>query len=138
MHLVSLVVSDFRNIEAATIEPDPEGTTVITGLNGSGKTSLLEATAYLSTLQSFRGSPKEAMVRRGATESILRAQTVVEGRAMTIEAELSATGRSRTLVNRQSSATARRVAPGSAYNGVLARRHRHGALRPGGEAAIPG
>ena len=101
MHLVSLAVSDFRNIEAATIEPDPEGTTVITGPNGSGKTSLLEATAYLSSLQSFRGSPKEAMVRRGATEAILRAQTVVEGRSMTIEAELSATGRSRTLVNRQ-------------------------------------
>jgi DNA replication and repair protein RecF len=101
VHLVSLVISDFRNIETATIEPDPEGTTVITGLNGSGKTSLLEATAYLSSLQSFRGSPKEAMVRRGAGESILRAQTVVEGRAMTIEAELSATGRSRTLVNRQ-------------------------------------
>ena len=101
MHLVSLAVSDFRNIEAATIEPDPEGTTVITGPNGSGKTNLLEATAYLSSLQSFRGSPKEAMVRRGATEAILRAQTVVEGRSMTIEAELSATGRSRTLVNRQ-------------------------------------
>ena len=50
-----------------TIEPDPEGTTVITGLNGAGKTSVLEAIAYLSTLQSFRGSPKEALVRQGAT-----------------------------------------------------------------------
>ena len=30
---------------------------MITGLNGAGKTSLLEAVAYLATLQSFRGSP---------------------------------------------------------------------------------
>jgi DNA replication and repair protein RecF len=101
VHIVSLAVSDFRNIGEATFEPDPEGTTVITGRNGSGKTSLLEAVAYLSTLQSFRGSPRESMVRRGADQSILRARTVVEDRALTIEAELSVAGRSRTLVNRQ-------------------------------------
>ncbi len=101
MHLVSLSVSDFRNIAETTIEPDPLGTTVITGLNAAGKTSLLEAVAYLSTLQSFRGSPREAMVRQGCQQSILRAQTLVGDRAVTIEAELSATGRSRTMVNRQ-------------------------------------
>ena len=39
---------------------------MITGRNGAGKTSVLEAVAYLSTLQSFRGSPREALVRRGA------------------------------------------------------------------------
>jgi DNA replication and repair protein RecF len=101
VHLVSLAISDFRNIVGATIEPDPEGTTVITGLNGSGKTSVLEAISYLSTLQSFRGTPREGMVRRGADQAILRAETLVDGRPITIEAELSATGRSRTMVNRQ-------------------------------------
>ena len=50
MHLVSLALTDFRNLAGADIELDPEGTTVITGLNGAGKTSLLEATAYLATL----------------------------------------------------------------------------------------
>ncbi|MBF6554664.1 MAG: DNA replication and repair protein RecF [Acidimicrobiales bacterium] len=102
MHLVSLVISDFRNIVEATIEPDPEGTTVITGLNGAGKTSVLEAIGYLSTLQSFRGTPREAMVGRGADHAILRAETLVGGRSVTIEAELSTTGRSRTMLNRQS------------------------------------
>ncbi|MGO9929666.1 MAG: DNA replication and repair protein RecF, partial [Mycobacterium sp.] len=53
-----------------------------------------------STLQSFRGSPKEAMVRSGADCAILRAQTVVGDRAVDIEAELSIAGRSRTMVNR--------------------------------------
>ena len=102
MHLVSLAVSDFRNIVETTIEPDPLGTTVITGVNGSGKTSLLEAIAYLGTLQSFRGTSKESMIRVGCERAILRADTRVDGRAMSVEAELSLSGRSRTLVNRQS------------------------------------
>ncbi len=101
MHLVSLAVTDFRNLERTVVEPDPEGTTVITGLNGAGKTSLLEAAAYLATLQSFRGSPREALVRRGAERAILRAETRVGDRPITIEAELSVSGRSRTQVNRQ-------------------------------------
>ena len=101
MHIASLDITDFRNITAATLDPDPTGTTVITGRNGTGKTSLLEAVAYLSTLQSFRGSPKEAMVRAGAGSAILRARTVVGDRPVEIEAELTAAGRSRTMVNRQ-------------------------------------
>ena len=40
MHLASLEVTDFRTVTAAVIELDPEGTTVITGDNGVGKTSL--------------------------------------------------------------------------------------------------
>ena len=101
MLLVSLAITDFRNIVDLSIEPDAAGTTVITGRNGAGKTSVLEAISYLSTLQSFRGSPREAMVRRGTERAILRAETLVEGRAVTIEAEVSASGRSRTMVNRQ-------------------------------------
>ena len=101
MFLVSLAVTDFRNLRDTVIELDPEGTTVITGRNGAGKTSLLEAAAYLATLQSFRGSPKEALVRRGTERAILRAETRVEHRALTIEAEVALTGRSRAQVNRQ-------------------------------------
>lgn len=101
MYLVSLAVTDFRNLASTVIELDPEGTTVITGLNGAGKTSLLEAAAYLATLQSFRGSPKEALVRRGAERAILRAETRTEGRVLTIEAEIQDSGRTRTQVNRQ-------------------------------------
>ncbi len=101
MHLVSLSIVDFRNVRKLDIQPDPEGTTVITGLNGAGKTSILEAVTYLSTLQSFRGSPREAMVRLGAEQAILRAETLVGERTVTIEAELTTEGRSRALLNRQ-------------------------------------
>lgn len=101
MHLVSLRLLDFRCFTEAALDPDPEGTTVITGRNGAGKTSLLEAVAYLATLQSFRGSPREAMVRAGTGQAIVRAETIVGERTLTIEAELSLSGRSRAMVNRQ-------------------------------------
>jgi DNA replication and repair protein RecF len=101
VQLVSLTITDFRNIGGMTIEPDPEGTTVITGLNGAGKSSVLEAIGYLSTLESFRGSPRQSLVRQGAERAILRAETRSDDRLMTIEAELSVSGRSRALVNRQ-------------------------------------
>lgn len=101
MHLALLTIANFRCIPEATIEPDPSGVTVITGRNGTGKSSVLEAIAYLATLQSFRGSSKEAMVRSRADHAILRAEVVVGSRPITIEAELAATGQSRTMVNRQ-------------------------------------
>ncbi len=101
MHLVSLSIVDFRNIVNVEIQPDATGTTVITGVNGAGKTSILEAVDYLASLQSFRGSPKESLVRRVTDRSIIRGETLVDGRSITIEAEISSSGRSRTIVNRQ-------------------------------------
>jgi DNA replication and repair protein RecF len=47
---------------------------VITGPNGTGKTSVLEAMVYLGTQRSFRGAPREAMVRTGADRAIIRAE----------------------------------------------------------------
>jgi DNA replication and repair protein RecF len=102
VHLVSLSLTDFRNIASTVIEPDPAGTTVITGLNGTGKTSVLEAVGYLSTLQSFRGASRETMIRTGADGAVIRGETRIGDRAMTIECELSMNGPSRSLVNRQS------------------------------------
>ena len=68
MSVRQLELTDFRVFRAAQVEPEPEGTTVITGPNGAGKTSVLEALAYLGTRRSFRGAPPEAMVRAGRDE----------------------------------------------------------------------
>ena len=126
-----LELTDFRNIAQLTIEPDPTGTTVITGPNGTGKTSVLEAMAYLATLQSFRGAPREAMVRRGADRAILRAETMADGAAPTVEAEMSASGRARTMVNRQDAVAPPRPAAAAADHRLLARGHRRGQRRAG-------
>ncbi len=110
MHLTTLHLADFRLFDAATFRPDPVGTTVLTGPNGTGKTSILEAVAYLGTQRSFRGAPKEALVRTGAERAVIRADLEREGRPMLVEAEISLVGRSRAQVNRQPARTRRELA----------------------------
>lgn len=92
---------DFRSFPSACVEPDPDGTTVLTGSNGTGKTTLLEAVGYAATLRSFRRATREAMVRAGADRAVVRATLQREGRPVLVEAELVPNGRSRAQLNRQ-------------------------------------
>jgi DNA replication and repair protein RecF len=96
-----LELADFRLFQAARVDPEPEGTTVITGSNGTGKTSVLEALAYLGTRRSFRGAPPEALVRDGAASAIVRAELESADSPTLVEAEIRPAGRSRTRVNRK-------------------------------------
>ena len=103
MSLKRLELVDFRLFHTAVLSPAPEGTTVITGPNGTGKTSVLEAFAYLGTHRSFRGAPLEALVRdRRAAGGGARRTGRWRG-ADQVEAELVAGGRSRAFVNRKPS-----------------------------------
>jgi DNA replication and repair protein RecF len=114
LHHIELV--DFRSFGAGCFTPATEGTTVLTGANGTGKTSVLEALAYLGTQRSFRGAPREALVRTGADRGIVRAELydgapgsaapATPGAAPTVaptlvEAEIVPGGRSRIQVNRK-------------------------------------
>ena len=101
MTLRRIHLADFRSFAEATFEPDPEGTTVLSGPNGTGKTTVLEAVAYLGTQRSFRGAPKEAMVRTGCERAVLRAELTRQGAPVLVEAEVATSGRSRAQVNRQ-------------------------------------
>lgn len=101
MELHRLWLADFRNYQKADLEIAPGGLTVIDGDNGSGKTSLLEGIAYLASLSSFRGAPKEALVRRGAGAATVRAEASRDGRPVLLEAELRLVGHDRVQVNRQ-------------------------------------
>jgi DNA replication and repair protein RecF len=92
---------DFRIFGTGLFSPEAEGTTVVTGANGTGKTSVLEALVYLGTGRSFRGAPREAMVRGGAERAIIRAELDNGGSPTLVEAEIAPAGRSRTQVNRK-------------------------------------
>jgi DNA replication and repair protein RecF len=96
-----LWLTDFRNYQKADLEIAPGGLTVIVGDNGTGKTSLLEGIGYLASLGSFRGSPREALVRRGAPAATVRAEATRAGRRLLLEAEVRLAGPDRVLVNRQ-------------------------------------
>ncbi len=100
MQISRLWVQDFRNYNFVELTTPP-GITAVLGNNGQGKTNLLEAFAYLATLESFRWAPKEALVRDGALVAVLRAEGDEAGRGLLVEAELSPSGRDRVQVNRQ-------------------------------------
>jgi DNA replication and repair protein RecF len=104
-----LELVDFRIFGAAVFTPSPEGTTVITGANGTGKTSVLEALVYLGTQRSFRGAPREALVRGGAARAIVRAELEHGASPTLVEAEIFGVGRSRTQVNRKTASGRREL-----------------------------
>jgi DNA replication and repair protein RecF len=106
VQLRSLWLTDFRSYARAELHLAP-GLTAIVGANGQGKSNLLEAIGYLATLSSFRGAPTDALVRRGASSAVLRAEGVRDDREVLLEAEISPGGRSRVQVNRQRLARAR-------------------------------
>ncbi len=75
--------TDFRCLSAVELEISPRYN-LIHGANASGKTSLLEAIAYLGRGRSFRGAPLDRLIRHGATEFVLfgRLETGTRGVAL--------------------------------------------------------
>ena len=69
MHLTSLSVRHVRKLKAASIVPS-QSTNLISGENGSGKTSLLESIHYLATARSFRTNRAREVISHGE-ESLL-------------------------------------------------------------------
>lgn len=73
MHLMQLQIQNFRNLKNVNFEL-VNGVNLITGLNASGKTSLLEAIYYLSHLRSFRTHQISDLINRESTQLQLVAQ----------------------------------------------------------------
>ncbi len=72
-------VSDFRCIEASDLSLSADFN-LVCGANASGKTSLLEALAYLGRGKSFRGATTNNLVRHGQAGFILFGETDHSGR----------------------------------------------------------
>ena len=64
MELIDISVENFRNLELEKVTFDG-GTNIVTGANGAGKTSLLEAIVVLGNLKSFRTPSLRRAVRHG-------------------------------------------------------------------------
>ena len=72
MHLTRLALTDFRSYAAAELSW-PGRDAPSSGLNGQGKTNLVEAAGYVATLGSHRVAADAPLVRHGAERAILRA-----------------------------------------------------------------
>lgn len=66
MRLTHLQVTNFRNFSTAELAPAP-GINWLSGSNGAGKTSLLEAIYLLSRGRSFRSNTSASLIRDGAS-----------------------------------------------------------------------
>lgn len=71
LRISHLSIDGFRNLSNVQFEPDP-GINLFVGANGQGKTSLLEAIDYVSTLRSFRGASRTQLVGHHASRAETR------------------------------------------------------------------
>ena len=75
--------SNFRCLGSVELAPD-KNYSLIYGANASGKTSLLEALAYLGRGKSFRGAPTTSLIRHGEEEFVLFGRLEQEGRTVAV------------------------------------------------------
>ncbi|MBS4728109.1 DNA replication/repair protein RecF [Mycobacterium sp. SM1] len=88
MYVRNLGLHDFRSWAHTSLELLP-GSTVFVGPNGYGKTNLIEALWYLSTLGSHRAATDAPLIRSGTSRAIVSAIVVRGSRECAIDVEIS-------------------------------------------------
>lgn len=99
MIVTHLNLSNYRNYAVADVAMAP-GANLFVGRNGQGKTNLVEALGYLSTLGSHRVSTDSALIRAGQDAAIIRARLQHNGRDLLAEVQINRTGANRAQINR--------------------------------------
>ena len=99
MHVRHLSLVDFRSYAVAELPLAP-GVTTIMGLNGQGKTNLVEALGYVATLGSHRVATDQPLVRFGAAQTVIRAAVVRHDRETLVELELTPGRANRARLNK--------------------------------------
>ena len=97
-----LQLADFRSYEAVDVSLGA-GVRIFVGANGQGKTNLVEAIEYLSTLSSHRVSSDQPLVRAGAERAIIRARVQAglgDPRQLQLELEITPGKANRAQLNR--------------------------------------
>jgi DNA replication and repair protein RecF len=86
-----LQLADFRSYGAVDVAL-ASGVSIFVGANGQGKTNLVEAVEYLSTLSSHRVAADLPLVRAGAERAIVRARVqagLEDPRQLQLEVEIT-------------------------------------------------
>ncbi|GAB2558592.1 DNA replication/repair protein RecF [Leucobacter ruminantium] len=99
MRVAHLSLTDFRNYPTAELALC-EGPNLIIGRNGQGKTNLVEAIGYFSTLRSHRVSGDAALIRAGADQASARMRVEASGRSVLLEIQINRDRQNRASVNR--------------------------------------
>ena len=104
MFIKHLSLSNFRNYRTAEVSFQP-GITLLIGPNGQGKTNLVEAIRYLSSLNSHRVAGYQALIRRHAdgtqeSSALVRALASHQDRDVMLELELNSSSQNKARVNK--------------------------------------
>jgi DNA replication and repair protein RecF len=94
-----LGLRDFRSWAHTDLELTP-GRSVFVGPNGYGKTNLVEALWYSSTLGSHRVATDAPLVRVGSSRAVVSTIVVNEGRECAVDLEISAGRANKARLNR--------------------------------------
>ncbi|ORW74245.1 DNA replication/repair protein RecF [Mycobacterium saskatchewanense] len=108
MYLRHLGLRDFRSWAHADLELEP-GRTVFVGPNGFGKTNLIEALWYSTTLSSHRVGTDAPLIRAGADRAIISTIVVNEGRECAVDLEIAAGRANKARLNRSPVRSTREV-----------------------------
>ena len=108
MYVRHLGLRDFRSWAHADIELEP-ARTVFVAPNGYGKTNLLEALWYSSTLGSHRVGTDVPLVRIGAARAVVSTIVVNDGRELAVDLEITAGKANKARLNRSPVRSAREV-----------------------------
>jgi DNA replication and repair protein RecF len=103
-----LGLRDFRSWAHADLELEP-GRTVFVGPNGFGKTNLIEALWYSSTLGSHRVGTDVPLIRTGNTRAVISTIVVNEGRECAVDLEIAAGRANKARLNRSPVRSTREV-----------------------------
>jgi DNA replication and repair protein RecF len=103
-----LGLRDFRSWAHADLELEP-GRTVFVGPNGFGKTNLVEALWYSTTLGSHRVGTDAPLIRAGAPRAVISTIVVNEGRECAIDLEIAAGRANKARLNRSPVRSTREV-----------------------------
>lgn len=101
-------LADVRNYASVEVALEP-GINAFVGPNGQGKTNLVEAVAYLSTLGSHRVATDAPLIRQGAERGVIRADVVRDDRSLLLEIELIPGKANRARINRSPAAKVRDI-----------------------------
>lgn len=99
MYVRHLSIGDFRSYPTAELALEP-GVTTLVGLNGQGKTNLVEAIGYVASLSSHRVATDQPLVRFGTERAIIRAAVVRDERESLVELEITPGKANRAKLNR--------------------------------------
>ncbi|HEU4907703.1 MAG TPA: DNA replication/repair protein RecF [Propionibacteriaceae bacterium] len=111
MFVDHLQLTDFRSYETVDLRLEA-GVSTFVGANGQGKTNLVEAIEYLSTMNSHRVASEVPLIRSGAPRAVVRAEVQAgldDPRRLTLELEINPGKTNRAKLNRSPLRQAREI-----------------------------